>query len=327
MPQEKVTIPKEEYESLKAKIAALEERLRATHRASSGTSARPLASVPGDGTLPFHQGPRGAAPDNGATHPPDAPDDGGRMLSDPDGTARYLGETSGATFLDQLKQFMRNIFPLVTTVPGSPLAGSSFLASTGSYQTFDSRPLLEPEHVEPLWLPSRPEMSSLLARLRHFAQDGMGSYPSGGIYFWSSFGTLPSDPRQASGAGIPSFATLASLPRHRDLALYHAAFAIATQCTATTGLAESGFEQPSEAFFSRARALLGNTLDFTAFTMSNVSALALMGFYLLEMNRRDAAYIYVSLAVHLSIMHGVHRNWVVNEQGKRAFWTIYILDR
>jgi hypothetical protein len=65
------------------------------------------------------------------------------MLSDPDGTSRYLGETSGATFLDHLKHFMLALVPLTFQPDSSD--GSSFVASIGQYQTFDSRPLPNPD--------------------------------------------------------------------------------------------------------------------------------------------------------------------------------------
>jgi hypothetical protein len=70
-------------------------------------------------------------------------DTAGRMLSDPDGISRYLGETSGATFLDHLKHFMLALVPLTFQPDSSD--GSSFVASIGQYQTFDSRPLPNPD--------------------------------------------------------------------------------------------------------------------------------------------------------------------------------------
>jgi hypothetical protein len=51
-----------------------------------------------------------------------------------------------------------------------------------------------------------------------------------------------------------------------------------------------------------------------------------MGFYLIELNRRDAAYMHVSLAIHIAIIHGAFRSFV-DESSKRTFWTLYILDR
>ncbi|KAL5380361.1 hypothetical protein PMIN06_011646 [Paraphaeosphaeria minitans] len=58
----------------------------------------------------------------------------GRMLFDPDGNMRYLGETSGATFLDLLKAFMLTLVPLAFVPdPGSiiPKDGSTFVAPLG----------------------------------------------------------------------------------------------------------------------------------------------------------------------------------------------------
>jgi hypothetical protein len=95
---------------------------------------------------------------------------------------RYHGETSGATFLDSLKEFMATmVVPLMAEVEAGD--GSSFVSSIGQYQTFDSRPLPNPD-VKPLWLPTQPEMKSMLAELRYYLQDGTrGDFPSGGIYW------------------------------------------------------------------------------------------------------------------------------------------------
>jgi hypothetical protein len=84
--------------------------------------------------------------------------------------------------------------------------------------------------------------------------------------------------------------------------------------------------QSAEAYFKRARMLLGNPLDAVHFTLTDVPALSLMAFYLIEVNRRDAAYMYVGIAVHIAIMHGAFRN-AADEASKRVFWTLYILDR
>src|SRR5690606_29310916 len=101
---------------------------------------------------------------------------------DPDGTARYFGESSGANFLNHVKEFIVTIQPLVTDYDGSQ-PGRTFLGSLGSYQTYDSRPL-QIHSVDPMWLPSRTSMTVLLTELRYFAQDGNGDFPSGGIFYW-----------------------------------------------------------------------------------------------------------------------------------------------
>ena len=108
----------------------------------------------------------------------------GRLLIDPYGTQRFLGETSGATFLDHLKQFMLTLVPL--TFQPESADGSSFVASIGRYQTYDSRPIPNP-NVDPLWLPDWTDMSIMLAELRSSVQDGKDGFPSGGIYC-ESFG-------------------------------------------------------------------------------------------------------------------------------------------
>jgi len=103
----------------------------------------------------------------------------GRLLVDSYGVRRFFGETSGATFLDHLKQFMLTLVPL-TFQPDSA-DGSCFVASVGSYQTYDSRPFPNP-NVDPLWLPAQSDMASMLGELRAYIQDGNGEFASGGIY-------------------------------------------------------------------------------------------------------------------------------------------------
>ena len=78
----------------------------------------------------------------------------------------------------------------------------------------------------------------------------------------------------------------------RYLAFYHVAFALAT-CLVHSAFRRSD-QHTGEAYFNRARKLLGNPLDIVRFTLSDVAVLTLMGFYLIELNRRDAAYIHVS---------------------------------
>ncbi|KAK2135209.1 hypothetical protein NOF04DRAFT_1340408 [Fusarium oxysporum II5] len=243
----------------------------------------------------------------------------GRLLHDPDGYARFLGETSGATFLDYLKEFMTTVLPLAyqSLRPGSD--GSAFLSSLGRYQTYDSRPLHDRE-VDPTWFPTPPEMDSMLSELRYFIQDGNCHWPSGGIYWWGDLSSAPTIPSMERDS------TNLRLAKCRHLAFYQTAFAVVSQAMIMPPQDISIDPHLSENYFSRARMLLGNPLDITRFTPNEVSVLTLMGFYLIEMNRRDAAYICVSNAMHISIMHGAHRGWL-DESGKRVFWTLYVLDR
>ncbi|RGP65972.1 transcription factor [Fusarium longipes] len=242
----------------------------------------------------------------------------GRLLHDPDGYARFLGETSGATFLDYLKEFMTTVLPLAyqNLRPGSD--GSAFLSSLGRYQTYDSRPLLGRD-VDPTWFPSHLEMDTMLSELRYFIQDGNGNWPSGGIYWWGNLSTPVIPPLERDPPAV-------RLTKCRPLALYQTAFALVSQAITVPPRDVLEDSHPSQSYFSRARTLLGNPLDITRFTPNEVAALTLMGFYLIEVNRRDAAYMCVSSAMHISIMHGAHRGWL-DESGKRVFWTLYVLDR
>ncbi|KAF4986080.1 hypothetical protein FGRMN_10995 [Fusarium graminum] len=238
----------------------------------------------------------------------------GRLLHDPDGYARFLGETSGATFLDNLKEFMTTVLPLAyqNLRPGSD--GSAFLSSLGRYQTYDSRPLHDRD-IDPTWFPPPIEMDSMLSELRYFIQDGNGNWPSGGIYWWGNLSSMPTVP------SLERDSLMVRVSKCRHLALYQTAFAMVSQATTMPPQDISIDSHLSENFFSRARMLVGNPLDITRFTPNEVAALTLMGFYLIEMNRRDAAYMCVSNAMHISIMHGSHRGWL-DESGKRVFWTL-----
>ncbi|KAK1540346.1 fungal specific transcription factor domain-containing protein [Colletotrichum paranaense] len=256
----------------------------------------------------------------------------GRTLHDQDGRARFLGETSGATFLDYLKEFMSTVLPLAYNpqwLSPTPTNGLTFLSSLGSYQTYDSRPIEVESNVDPLSLPSRDEMAGMLADLRNFIQDGNSEFPCGGIYWWGDLSQPPPAPTVSGDVKPEVFPSGTSQQvvsdNYRHLAFYHTAFAVACQAN-TTASSMLVPKDLSQIYFARARLLLGNPLDITRYTISDVAVLALMGFYLIEMNRRDAAYVYVSNAMHISIMHGAHRGWV-DERGKRVFWTLYILDR
>ncbi|KAF9690650.1 hypothetical protein EKO04_011518 [Ascochyta lentis] len=231
----------------------------------------------------------------------EAEESGGRLLYDPYGTVRYLGGSSGATFLDQLKQFM-----LTLTVPLAPTLesgdGSAFVASIGHYQTFDSRPLPNP-NVDALWLPSRSEMALMLHDLRQYIQDGNGAFISGGIHWWGDLTSVPTPPARST-----SMVALTTTDTHRHLAFYHVCFALSLTLVHTS--LRPANKQSGEAYFKRARVLLGNPLDSVRFSLSDVPALTLMAHYLIEVNRRDAAYMHTA-----------------DEASKRTFWTLYIMDR
>ncbi|KAJ8111826.1 hypothetical protein OPT61_g5672 [Boeremia exigua] len=288
------TASETELERLRARCSALEEGLKTItpHQAPDLLRQLNRGEVPSWADVAFS--PRSPSAN-------DSDDGHGRLLHDPDGAVRYLGETSGATFLDQLKHFIRTVTESLTLAPGSE-NGSSFVASVGSYQTYDSRPLPNPT-VKPDWLPPPQEMDAMLRELRQYIQDGNGTFRSGGIYWWGNL----ENPPTSSASSTPMERTTIN-DSYRHLAFYQACFALSVSLRHSS-LQLQGY-QSGEAYFKRARILLGNPMDTVHFSLNDVPALALMGYYLIEVNRRDAAYIYAT-----------------DEPSKRTFWTLYILDR
>lgn len=242
----------------------------------------------------------------------------GRILTDPDGTIRYLGESSGATFLNRLREYMATVFPLAFEVawPGSTNPDTTaFISALGRYQTHDSRPLLTTA-VDPLTLATGEQAEAMLSELRESAQDGNGTFGSGGIYYWIDAEVVMNEYRVYVDG-------MRTLEANHNIVTANAAFAVACQMNPSCAPDwESGFGQT---FFARARNLIGNPLDVSI--INDATVLALLGLYLLNSNRRDAAYIYISVSMHILIVHGVHRAWMVDEKGKRLFWTVYVLDR
>ncbi|RYP18506.1 hypothetical protein DL765_003881 [Monosporascus sp. GIB2] len=234
---EKVTIPRAELEDLQKRCASLQQCLKEATR--NGTYQRKLASPPP--SVATTSSVSTATLQSTETTDDDASADEGRLLHDPDGTARYLGATSGATFLDSLKGFMRTVFPLAW--PGVQSPETTFLGSLGQYQTHDSRPLQNHDGVDPTYLPMKQDMETMVAQLKYFIQDGNGEYPSGGIFYWGELD--PSDLDRNS-------AQILSNPRMiRRLALFNAAFAMTCHLETPTEVRNKGI-QLGEPYFMRA---------------------------------------------------------------------------
>jgi hypothetical protein len=119
------------------------------------------------------------------------------------------------------------------------------------------------------------------------------------LVFRRRWGDLITVPSPVSSASLD---TMTTDDRYRYLAFYHVCFALASSIASPTD--STSFGQPEqqqhcvgEAYFKRARVLIGNPLDTVRFTLEDVSVLSLMAFYLIEINRRDAAYTYLGFAV------------------------------
>ncbi|KAJ4288789.1 hypothetical protein N0V88_007325 [Collariella sp. IMI 366227] len=237
----------------------------------------------------------------------------GRLLADHAGEKRFHGGTSGATFLDTLKELIQTATPLARVLDGKvgePSPGAAFLGSLGQYQTHDSRPMDFPPGLDPLALPSEPEIAAALFQTRHFLQDGNMAYRSGGIWFWP-FHDARTILSIASTPGVPG-PDGRTLPgaHHQPLVLHHTAFAVAHLLNLRSpGSAVEG--QLGEHFIARAQSLMGNLLERTSHTIEDIAGYALYGLYLLENNRRDAAYRYISNAMILSMSQGFHRELII----------------
>ena len=149
-------------------------------------------------------------------------------------------------------------------------------------------------------------------------QDGHDDSSFGGIFYWGNinpslldFGPLDTQPD--------------SLRNRREIAFIHAALAAA--CVLDTPLGTKTNAYRAEAFFERAKALMGNLLDTARSSSLDLPLLVLLAVYLIEANRADAAYMYVSSGLHIAIAHGAHQGFVDDEYEKRAFWALYALDR
>lgn len=319
---ERVTVTRSEFDDLKRRCEALERCLQeAVPDADKRNELLARADLQ---TTPALSEPASKSSPQVKLEDPNSDEQAasaGGHAHEADDDAHCVAEAAGSTFLDYLKEFMTTVFPLAFSEPWPPNShnGAAFAGPLGSYQTYDSRPLYVPD-VDPLWLPPRADMMTMLTSLRSLIQDGNGEFRSGGIYWWGDLNSVPVDPRTPSPDLPPD------LDKYRHLAFYHTAFAVARHAGIFPVVSIDPIVPTSESYFARARKLLGDPLDITRYTISDVAVLALMGYYLIEMNRRDAAYMYVSVAMHISIMHGAHRGWV-DERGKRVFWTLYILDR
>jgi hypothetical protein len=256
---------------------------------------------------------------NGSPPPDEQGEAGdGRILRDAEGQSRYLGESSGAAFIDRLREFVGTVFPLLERRDGwsLPLQDEIFTSLLGRYHTHDSRPLMLP-NVDPFFLPEPEEISKLVSIFRFYAGDGSGLSQCGGIYYWGNLEQLQENARRQAaritemGEGMDTLCNL------------NAIMALACQYDPSLGLPWE--THPGETFFARAKFFLINPMEDTS--LSYMRGLCLMGQYLLGLYRRDAAFTYIGLAVRISVIHGLHKAGRSEEQTKREFWNTFILDR
>lgn len=240
----------------------------------------------------------------------------GSLLEDNDGTKRWLGGTSGATFLDHLKKFMHTLKSCLGYNGTSP--GSQFLASRGQYQTSDSRLLFTPStdlnnSFNP---PDHWTTGCRLSKVDVFLQGRTKASVCGGIHYFGNFSMEN------------WFIVQRDSTRTRELAFYEAASALGTiySLTATSSRRDG---QLGEISFANARKILGDPTDISNYNMRDVATLAMMAMYMSEMNRRDNAYMYLSHAISICCMFGGLQgsSSELGERDIRIIWTLFCLTR
>lgn len=249
----------------------------------------------------------------------------GSLLQDRDGTSRWLGGTSGATFLDHLKKFMHTLKSSLgySGTPSDTLPGMKFLASRGQYQTSDSRLLFMPaipDNVNPFSPSANWHMAgSRLAKVSEYIQDAMGGWVCGGIHYFGDFSPQ-------NWLAVQSDSMNPNIPPRRELAFYEAAFALGTVYSLTTANSRRD-GQLGELSFAKARKILGDQMDILRYGMDDVPTLALMAMYMFEMNRRDNAYVYLSHALTICCMFGGLKGSFCDERDIRVVWTLFCLTK
>lgn len=244
--------------------------------------------------------------------------DGGRFLADPDGQQRFIGIASGASFLDQLRQFALTVLPLVSSGRGSgddhsgynplrPQVEDSFTKLVGRYQTHDSRPLSLP-YVDPYVLPPYEEAKQLLSSL-----SGFEATRDVKIFYWGDLSRILQQAYSMTNDNR-------SNPTSIILATLNAALALAAQQSSIATVSNC-----AEQYYTRANILLGRPLESA--TRQHIPCLCLIGCYLMGENRRDGAYSHIRTAGHVAVTYGFHQNYMTGESEKRLFWTVYVLDR
>lgn len=328
---EKVTVPRAELEELRSKVAMYEKLLpnglRDVERLQSllQSAARSEVSPPlSDRAAQLSLGAGEVSPDAivAKIEPSDnniivAP---ARLFEDSDGIGRYFGETSGTVFLTHLRD--RIGAAILAAEQDSPdLPSENSRPNLGSDSVYDT---LQPHElaVNPFWLPPDDTITADMAELRYLIQDGLGYWPSGGVFWWGDLETLPTRPPLSM---MPTGDAI----EYRYLAFYNAVMALVSETTAFWRPQQSPKNSEltaAEQYYARAAILMGNPLNVKGRTMADVAALGVMSLYLIEVCAQDAAYMCITAAIHLSIALGAHRLWT-DEKNTRIFWSVYALDR
>lgn len=250
----------------------------------------------------------------------DAKEATAKLLYDSDGTKRFVGETSGPAFLDRIKELIDAALKVPDAPKKSiPIDSSKFLSSLGEFHTFSTIAKFDYD-VNPLTLPPKDELQHKLSETRHVFQDGNGSWPSGGIYWYGRITKFSNLPKPFDVITANDLVKFPEVPR------IHASLALHVFACCRWPQDDTVVDRPGDVFFARAARSFQYALDGRNCSVHAISALALMATYLLEETKRDAAYMHISSAVQMCIILGIHRMFR-DESTRRLFWTVYCLDR
>jgi hypothetical protein len=154
-----------------------------------------------------------------------------KLLVDPSGHARYIGDSAGAAYIDRVRSFVK----------GSLYPDADFSHYLNYYHTWDSRPIAFVPH-DPYGLPARAIAASLINSL-------FATYPAEIFYL-----IHPTVLSQFLDACFQDPGD-----NHCVLALVNAALALGAQAS---GLAEAQEEtSPGMDFFARVKLLLATVLE------------------------------------------------------------------
>ncbi|KAF8471116.1 fungal-specific transcription factor domain-containing protein [Kalaharituber pfeilii] len=171
---------------------------------------------------------------------------------------------------------------------------------------------------------------------------------AGDAYFWKSF--VPPRRTSTGDRSITSDPAFTPTSSHSagDYNEAHPSYFTVTQfdtsSAAPSMVPNNTNYQPGMTFFARAKALMVNPSD--APSLITLKTLSMLSYFLLSANRWEASYLHIGLAVRLAVANGLHRaksyastnspgildqelrsKQREEEERKRTFWTIYILDR
>lgn len=218
----------------------------------------------------------------------------GRLLLDLHGNPRYMGETSGAAFYDQLSYILHQHLPHMSFQSPMPLH---------TYHTEDTNPLPEDEDIDTL---------PPLELTRHLVS--LFFLHTSDLFLCVDPSAFKEQVEQYYRSASSTAAPLDS-PSADWLALLNIIMGIASQYSG----------RPGTEYMARTTRLLTDICEKTH--PARAQTLALMALFMLSIHHREAAYNYIGLAMRISLALGHHVDLSPSEQTQRLFWSIYCIDR